>query len=72
MTLLFIYYFQVKIWIYPEGTRNKDGKYTKKLLPFKRGAFKMAVACEAPIIPVVYSPYYFINSDIPFFLRGKN
>jgi len=36
------------IVIYPEGTRSKDGK----LLPFKRGAFVMALQTGAPILPV--------------------
>lgn len=34
--------------IFPEGTRSKDGK----LLPFKRGAFKLALELGFPILPV--------------------
>ncbi|KAJ0181092.1 hypothetical protein K1T71_003177 [Dendrolimus kikuchii] len=58
---------KTKIWLFPEGTRNKD--YTK-LLPFKKGAFNIAVAAEVPIIPVVFSPYYFINAEKHIFNKG--
>ncbi|XP_072935464.1 1-acyl-sn-glycerol-3-phosphate acyltransferase beta-like [Epargyreus clarus] len=58
---------KTKIWLFPEGTRNKD--YTK-LLPFKKGAFSMAVAAQVPIIPVVFSPYYFINVKKSIFNNG--
>ncbi len=36
------------LWISPEGTRSKDGK----LLPFKSGAFRLAIDTELIIIPV--------------------
>lgn len=41
------------VWIFPEGTR---GSQPAKLGPFKRGAFRLAIATGAPIVPVVISP----------------
>ncbi|CAH0405877.1 unnamed protein product [Chilo suppressalis] len=58
---------KTKIWVFPEGTRNKD---YNKMLPFKKGAFTMAVVAQVPIIPVVFSPYYFINKEKHFFDKG--
>jgi 1-acyl-sn-glycerol-3-phosphate acyltransferase len=36
------------VLVFPEGTRSKDGA----LLPFKRGAFELAVQQHLPVIPV--------------------
>ena len=41
------------IWIFPEGTRNATGT----LLPFKRGAFRIAIQSQVPIVPVCISSY---------------
>ncbi|CAG2053198.1 unnamed protein product [Timema podura] len=60
---------KVKLWIFPEGTRNDGGD---NMLPFKRGAFKVAIGCQVPIIPVVFSPYYFINHKKRYFGQGKD
>lgn len=43
----------VSVWIFPEGTR---GPGTGTLLPFKKGAFYMAVATGVPLVPVVVAP----------------
>ena len=41
------------IWVFPEGTRNAG----EQLVPFKKGAFHMAVEAGVPIVPVCVSRY---------------
>ena len=41
------------IWVFPEGTRNLG----EDLLPFKKGAFQMAIAAGVPIVQVCVSNY---------------
>ncbi|NXK46795.1 PLCA acyltransferase, partial [Chauna torquata] len=57
------------ILIFPEGTRNHGGS----MLPFKRGAFQLAVKAQVPIIPVVISSYTnFYSQKEKRFTPGKS
>ena len=41
----------INIFVFPEGTRSKDGK----MLPFKEGSMKMAEKSGCPIVPIAIS-----------------
>jgi 1-acyl-sn-glycerol-3-phosphate acyltransferase len=41
----------VSVIIFPEGTRTE----TDEMLPFKDGAFRLAIDCQVPILPMVVS-----------------
>lgn len=45
----------VSLWIFPEGTRYSHEEPT--LLPFKKGAFHLAIQAQAPIVLVVCENY---------------
>lgn len=54
----FCFTFQLKLWIFPEGTRGGGAG----MLPFKKGAFYLAISSQLPITPIVYSRYHFLDS----------
>ena len=54
--------------MFPEGTRHGG----HELLPFKKGAFHIAIGSQAPLQPVVVSKYNFLNSKAPFFKSGMH
>ncbi|SJX66647.1 related to SLC1-1-acyl-sn-gylcerol-3-phosphate acyltransferase [Sporisorium reilianum f. sp. reilianum] len=46
---------KLSLWIFPEGTRS--GLATPDLLPFKKGAFHLAIQAGVPVVPVVCENY---------------
>lgn len=51
---------QQSVFIFPEGTRSYADHAT--MLPFKKGAFHLAVQAQVPIVPVVVANYSHILS----------
>jgi 1-acyl-sn-glycerol-3-phosphate acyltransferase len=43
--------WRIGVWMWPEGTRSKDGR----LRPFKKGFAHLALATGLPVVPVVVS-----------------
>lgn len=58
-----------KLMIFPEGTRN--GAKGLSMLPFKKGAFHIAINGKLPIQPIVISEYYFLDWKKMIFNPGK-
>ncbi|CAH1970936.1 unnamed protein product [Acanthoscelides obtectus] len=58
---------KIKLWVFPEGTRRNEGK----IHPFKKGAFHMAISNQLPILPLVYSRYYFLDKEVKRFDHGQ-
>lgn len=56
-----------KLLMFPEGTRHQGDR----LLPFKKGAFHIAIQSGSAIQPVVVSRYWFLDSERKVFGRGK-
>ncbi|XP_037982219.1 1-acyl-sn-glycerol-3-phosphate acyltransferase alpha-like [Motacilla alba alba] len=58
----------VRVWVFPEGTRNHSGS----MLPFKRGAFHLAVQAQVPVVPIVISSYqHFYSKRERRFTAGR-
>ena len=45
---------RLNVWMAPEGHRNLGAE----MLPFKKGAFYLAIAAQVPILPVVVGPVW--------------
>lgn len=59
---------KLKLFFYPEGTRNTAKSLT--LLPFKKGAFHVALDANLPIIPVIVKEYDHVDSKKMMFRPG--
>lgn len=58
----------LKLLVFPEGTRNQEAG----LLPFKKGAFHLAISAQVPILPLVFSSYSdFYSKKEKRFTTGK-
>ncbi|CAO3595969.1 unnamed protein product [Absidia cylindrospora] len=61
---------KTSVWLYPEGTRGRP--LDIDMLPFKKGAFYMAVQARVPIVPVVIANYQNVyNSKAKHFTTGN-
>ena len=58
---------RTSIWIFPEGSRNRN---YHGLLPFKKGAFRLAIETGLPIVPIVSSSLSNIFHQSKIFFRG--
>jgi 1-acyl-sn-glycerol-3-phosphate acyltransferase len=45
---------KLSVWVLPEGHRNTK----PEMLPFKKGAFHLAIAAQVPVIPFATSPMW--------------
>ncbi|XP_069696360.1 1-acyl-sn-glycerol-3-phosphate acyltransferase beta-like isoform X2 [Periplaneta americana] len=59
---------KARLCMFPEGTRNSSAT----LLPFKKGAFHVAIASQTPIQPIVVSRYYFLDDRKKLFNPGHS
>ncbi|XP_014259114.1 1-acyl-sn-glycerol-3-phosphate acyltransferase alpha [Cimex lectularius] len=58
---------KIKMWVFPEGTRKNTGE----IHAFKKGAFHAAISSQIPILPVVFTRFYFIRSKQCILDSGK-
>ncbi|CDH49409.1 1-acylglycerol-3-phosphate acyltransferase [Lichtheimia corymbifera JMRC:FSU:9682] len=61
---------KTSVFLFPEGTRGHASKLD--LLPFKKGAFYMAVQARVPVVPIVIANYnHLYDSAAKRFLPGN-
>ncbi|KAI9341542.1 hypothetical protein DFJ73DRAFT_843573 [Zopfochytrium polystomum] len=56
------------LFMYPEGTRSNQT--TNDLLPFKKGAFRLAIDGQFPVVPIVISTYGDVSNPKQGLFRG--
>ncbi|KAL0131432.1 hypothetical protein PUN28_002751 [Cardiocondyla obscurior] len=57
-----------RLLLFPEGHRHSGNS----LLPFKKGAFHVAIESQMPIQPVVVSKYYYLDGKLKRFHSGNS
>lgn len=55
------------MWVFPEGTRKNTGE----IHAFKKGAFHAAITAQLPILPVVFTRFYFLHSKDCILENGR-
>ncbi|KAL1131571.1 hypothetical protein AAG570_011186 [Ranatra chinensis] len=58
---------KTKMWVFPEGTRKNTGE----IHAFKKGAFHAAISAQLPILPVVFTRFYFLKSEQKILDQGR-
>ncbi|HQR45913.1 MAG TPA: lysophospholipid acyltransferase family protein [Thermoanaerobaculia bacterium] len=56
---------RLNVWMAPEGHRNVGAE----MLPFKKGAFHLAIASKVPVVPVVVGPLWTVFDARRFLAR---
>jgi lysophosphatidate acyltransferase len=56
---------KLNVWILPEGHRNAK----PEMLPFKKGAFHLAIAAQVPVVPFATSPMWTVLDAKRWMLR---
>jgi lysophosphatidate acyltransferase len=56
---------RLNVWMAPEGHRNLG----PEMLPFKKGAFHLAVAAQVPVLPVLVGPVWTVFDAARWMLR---
>ncbi|KAF8827256.1 hypothetical protein HHX47_DHR5000997 [Lentinula edodes] len=52
---------KISLWMYPEGTRHMSKE--PDLLPFKKGAFHLALQSGIPVVPIITENYWRIYQE---------
>jgi len=57
----------IQLWMSATNPKNRDAS---GLEPLKRGPFNLAIYAQVPIIPLVVSPFHFIDAKYRIFAKG--